>query len=256
MAETFLIWKPILIAALGGMIPSVIWLWFWLKEDKDSPEPNGLIALSFIGGMAIVYFVLPFQKLIASSITQIMSVVDIITLGISALPPSELTVRTIFWAFVEESAKYIVVFFIAFRSKFFDEPLDAVIYLITVALGFAAMENSLYIFKDIADGSNSVLLNGNMRFLGATIVHTVSSAVLGVAIALSFYMSWYIRGIMAFVGIATATLLHTHFNLSIMGSTGTFSALLVFSQFWGAVIAIIILISLIKYLSRHKKQTT
>jgi len=39
--------KIIALAVLVGIIPSLFWLWFWLKEDKEDPEPSGLIAFLF-----------------------------------------------------------------------------------------------------------------------------------------------------------------------------------------------------------------
>lgn len=247
MAETILVWKPVAIAIAGGILPSLVWLWFWLKQDSKSPEPTGLIALSFFAGMAIVYFVLPLQKLVVAGISPIMDIVDTLTLKFTLLPPNEQTVRITLWAFIEEFAKYATVFLIAFKSKFFDEPMDAVIYLITAALGFAAMENTLYIFKDFSHGGAlEMLANGNMRFIGATIVHTVSSALVGIAIAFSFYAPKYIKFIAATIGVIIASLLHTYFNLSIMESDGTMKTLLVFSQFWGAIIGIIVLIQFVK----------
>ncbi len=247
MAETILTWKPLAIAIAGGILPSLVWLWFWLKQDREAPEPTGLIALSFFAGMAIVYFVLPLQKFVVASIIPIMDMVSTISDKFSLLPPVEQTVRITLWAFIEEFAKYATVFLIAFKSKFFDEPLDAVIYLITAALGFAAMENTLYIFKDIATGGAlEVLSNGNMRFIGATIVHIVSSALVGIAIAFSFYTPKYIKLVAVTVGIFVASLLHAYFNLSIIESDGTMKTLLVFSQFWGAILGIIVLLAIVK----------
>jgi RsiW-degrading membrane proteinase PrsW (M82 family) len=37
-------------------------LWFWLREDKEKPEPLLLIAITFIAGMAVVPLALPLQK--------------------------------------------------------------------------------------------------------------------------------------------------------------------------------------------------
>lgn len=251
MAETILVWKPVAIAIAGGVLPSLVWLWFWLKQDSKSPEPTGLIALSFFAGMAIVYFVLPLQKFVLAHIVQIVDAVNALALKISLAAPSEETIRTTLWAFIEEFAKYATVFFIAFKSKFFDEPMDAVIYIITAALGFSAMENTLYIFRDLANsGAIEVFGNGNMRFLGATIVHIVSSAFIGIAMAFSFYAPKYIKFIAVALGIFTATLLHAYFNLSIMVSDGTMKTLLVFSQFWGAIIGIIVLLALVKRIPR------
>lgn len=251
MAETILNWQPLAIAIAGGVLPSLVWLWFWLKQDKESPEPNGLLAMSFFAGMAVVYFVLPLQKLVVSSIGPIMDTVNTLALKLSFVTPEETTVKLTLWAFIEEFAKYATVFLIAFRTKFFDEPMDAVMYLITAALGFTAMENTLYIFKDLSQsGIIDVLGNGNLRFLGATIVHIVSSAFIGVAIAFAFNASRIVKFISAVIGIFIASLLHAYFNLSIMVTDGTLKTLLVFSQFWLAIIGIIILLAIVRRLPK------
>lgn len=229
-----------------------MWLWFWLRQDKQSPEPKGLIALSFFAGMAVVYFVLPLQRLVLSSISSIVPIWDLIALKLSIVPWSETAVKITLWAFIEEVAKYSTVFFIAFRSKFFDDPMDAVIYLITAALGFAAMENTLYLLKDLSSsGIFDILANGNLRFLGATIVHIVSSALVGIVVALSFYAPRFVKFVTISIAIFSASLLHAYFNLSIIESNGTLKTLLVFSQFWVAIIGIIILLALVKRMPRN-----
>ncbi|OHA79116.1 MAG: hypothetical protein A2747_01270 [Candidatus Yonathbacteria bacterium RIFCSPHIGHO2_01_FULL_44_41] len=251
MAETILTFKPVVIAIVGGILPALVWLWFWLKQDREAPEPTGLIALSFFAGMAIVYFVLPLQKLVLASISPIMDTANTLAFKFSLPPLNEQTVQITLWAFIEEFAKYATVFLIAFKSNYFDEPMDAIIYLITAALGFAAMENVLYILKDLAHGGAfEILANGNMRFIGATIVHIVSSAFVGIAVAFSFYAPRHIKFITVILGIFIASLLHAYFNLSIIESDGTMRTLLVFSQFWSAIIGIIVLLAFVKRLPK------
>ena len=48
---------------MGGVAPALLWLWFWLKEDNQKPEPKGLIATIFFIGMICVIVVIPFQNL-------------------------------------------------------------------------------------------------------------------------------------------------------------------------------------------------
>src|SRR3989344_2568772 len=256
MAETILNWEPVAIAVLGGVIPSLVWLWFWLKQDKHYPEPTGLIALSFFAGMAIVYFVLPLQKLVVASIAPIMNVADLLAQKFSLIPASEQTIKITLWAFIEEFAKYTTVFLIAFKSKHFDEPIDAVVYLITAALGFAAMENTLYILKDIMNGGGmTIFFDSNLRFVGATTLHIVSAAILGIAFAFAFYARFWIQFIAGVVGILLATLLHAYFNLSIMNTYGTLNTITVFAPFWGAIIGIIILIQVVKHIKNPNEKT-
>jgi len=254
MAETILNWQPYAIALAGGIIPSLVWLWFWMRQDRHTPEPRGLIVISFFAGMAIVYFVLPFEKLIAVMMPAIMSFIDVLSQKFSFLLPYEQTVRVTLWAFVEEVAKYSTVFFIAFKSKHFDEPKDAIIYLITAALGFAAMENSLYLFKTLSTaGVAEGLSNMSSRFIGATTVHMVSSAFIGLAIAFAFYAHRFIKTVVTIGGIFVATLLHAYFNLSIIPSDTTLKTLLTFTPFWAAIVGIIILLALIKRLTNTNK---
>lgn len=249
MAETILALQPYAIAVAGGVIPALVWLLFWLREDRLSPEPKGLIAISFFAGMAIVYFVLPLQKLVIATLPTTMDVLNILAIKLSLIAPNDQIVKITLWAAIEEFAKYVAVFMIAFKSKFFDEPIDAVIYLLTAALGFAAMENILYIMRDITHISIAqIFLDGNLRFIGATILHTVSSAFIGLAIAFSFYKSHFTKVVAVIVGIIGASLLHAYFNLSIMEVNGTMNTLWVFSRFWIAILGIIILLQIVKRL--------
>lgn len=254
MAEFITTIKPFAFALAGGIIPALLWLWFWHRQDSECPEPKGLVMLSFLAGMVVVFFVLPVQKLIVALIPVITSLSDLFTAQFSLLAPNTETLQNILLAATEEAGKYATVFLIAINSKHFDEPIDAVIYLITVALGFAAMENTLYILKDLTqNGVIQTIINGNMRFLGATLLHTISSAFIGIAIAFAFYAPRWVRAISAIIGIIVATLLHTHFNLTIMETSGTLNILTVFSRYWIVVVGIIIMVGMIKYIFNRKK---
>ena len=139
------------------------------------------------------------------------------------------------------------MFLIAFKSKFLDEPIDAIIYLLTASLGFAAMENILYILNDINNLSTAqIFLDVNLRFVGATILHIVSSALVGLAIAFSFHGARFVKFIALTTGLIGASLLHAYFNLSIIEINGTMNTLWVFSRFWMAILAIIVLLQIVK----------
>ena len=214
--------QPYAIAALGGIVPSLLWLLFWLREDKKNPEPTGLIALSFMAGMVVVYFVLPVQQIIAVIMPTIMDGLHSLGVQYNFIVPPLDTVKTILWSFAEEFGKYATVFLVAYHTSDFDEPMDCVMYLITAALGFSAMENTLYILKDLSgSGFTDVLFNGNMRFLGATVVHTASSALFGIAFAFAYYRAYFWKIVAGFIGLVMAVLLHAYFNLSIIETHGT-----------------------------------
>ena len=127
-----------------------------------------------------------------------------------------------------------------------DEPIDAMVYMITTALGFAALENMLFTLGAINQGSIvSTILVGNMRFVGAILVHVISSAMTGFMLAISFYGQKILKIIAGIVGLILATALHAAFNLSIISSE-TSSVLKIFAWVWVAVVVLILIFEEIK----------
>ncbi len=222
-------------ALLGGILPALLWLWFWLKQDKKRPEPRGLILLAFVVGMIAVPVVLPFEKLADSYFSG--------------------TVAIILWSATEEIFKYAFAYFAVLRRKAMDEPVDAVIYMITVALGFAALENTLFLIGPIVDGNfMDTVINGNLRFLGATLLHTLSSAMIGVMIALSFYKKSIYKKTYAFFGLVLAIILHSLFNFFIMRGSGD-KIMTIFIFVWIGIIILILLFEKVKRIRNKNKLT-
>jgi RsiW-degrading membrane proteinase PrsW (M82 family) len=109
-------------------------------------------------------------------------------------------------------------------------------YFIATALGFAAFENVLYLIKPLSVNDSIVgMLTGNLRFLGSTLLHAISSAMIGTALGLSFYIKRY-RATYFLIGIICAVVLHSIFNFFIMKGSGE-NFLSVFGFLW--VVAII-----------------
>jgi RsiW-degrading membrane proteinase PrsW (M82 family) len=218
------------LALLGGIVPAFLWLLFWLREDNQKPEPKGLIATIFFIGMICVIVVIPFQKFIQSHV-------------------SSYEWQIIGWASIEELVKYLGVIIILYKTEFIDEPVDWPILLITVALGFAALENSLFLIKPLSLGEGATsLLTGQLRFLGSTLLHAVSTGVVGIALGLSFYMKRYVKGIYLFFSLVLAIALHSAFNFFIMDNNGN-SFLRVFGFLWVVTIIIMLLFEKLRRMS-------
>lgn len=216
-----------LFALLAGILPALLWLWFWLREDNLHPEPRALLAISFLMGMIVVVFAIGFEKIAFDFI-------------------NDQTYRYIAWAAIEEITKFLGIAFILFNSKYMDEPIDAMIYCITVALGFSALENTLFILSPLHEGEFAKgIVTGNMRFIGATLVHTVCSAIIGFSIGIVYYKNAFIKTITVTSGVILAVVLHAGFNLSIINETVT-NTLKVFSWVWLSVIILIILFEEVK----------
>ena len=117
-------------------------------------------------------------------------------------------------ALIEEYAKYLVIKFLILRRVDFDEPVDAMIYLITAALGFAAVENALFLvplFKENLFFGLEITTN---RFLGANLLHALSSGIVGFFVA-RMWFSPHRRHFIA-AGVIIASMLHAGFNYLIL----------------------------------------
>ena len=220
-------------AIIVGVVPSFIWLWFWLHEDNINPEPRSMLVATFIGGLFAVIAAVFVEKYIADTFADI-------------------NIRYTLWATVEEIFKFLVVALIALKSSENDEPIDAMIYCIVVAIGFAALENTLFIMGPFSKGEIVTgIVTGNMRFIGATLVHIVSSALVGFAIGSVFYRGHLAKFIAIILGLSAAIALHASFNISIISSTSN-NALQTFAWIWGAVVILIVLFEEIKVIRQKQ----
>lgn len=221
------------IAILGGMLPALFWLWFWLREDNKRPEPTGLIVRTFIAGMIVVPLVLPLQKLALGMFT-----------GASLIWV---------WVIIEETLKYALALIVILWHKAVDEPIDYIVYMITLALGFAALENALFIWNPLVAGDlTGSIITGNFRFLGATLLHVLASGTIGVFLAFAYYKSDTSKLVAGTFGLFVAIVLHALFNLFIMDANGE-TILSIFLVVWLLVIGLFMIFEKVKRIKpRHR----
>jgi len=185
-----------------GLLPGFAWLLFYLKEDLH-PEPKRLIVSTFAAGMAFAFFALALQVLANPVLNKI---------GIASLTPISLIVL----ASIEEILKFCAAYVVVHKSAAFDEPVDAMIYMVVAALGFATIENlgALHGNQSQAALISTVFQTASLRFVGATLLHSLTSALVG------YYWAISIRDFNAerFIvfGILLATGLHAVFNYLIL----------------------------------------
>jgi RsiW-degrading membrane proteinase PrsW (M82 family) len=216
------------IAFLAGLIPALFWLWFWLREDSRKPEPYFLIAITFIAGMAVVPLALPLQKW-ALDLYPNVNVMFI-------------------WVTIEELLKYAVALIVILWNREVDEPIDMIIYMIVIALGFAALENALFIFNPLTAGDIvATTLTGSFRFLGATLLHVLASGTVGVILALTYYRSRLVQLVAGTFGLFIAIVLHALFNFFIIDASEE-TILGVFLFVWMGIIILFLLFEKVKML--------
>jgi RsiW-degrading membrane proteinase PrsW (M82 family) len=121
-------------------LPIVFWGWYHYHKDRHLPEPIGHLVLAFILGLVAaaiskgLYIALDWIDLRHDALL----LADTNTLALLAY--SMLAIGPI-----EEVAKMLPFILVVLRFPEFDEPLDGIIYASFIALGYAAVENILYL---------------------------------------------------------------------------------------------------------------
>jgi RsiW-degrading membrane proteinase PrsW (M82 family) len=110
-------------------------LYIYLK-DKHEREPLGLLLTSFLYG-ALSTLVTLFISLPLDFIFTINEMNVIHQFGNAFFKV----------ALVEEFSKFVFIRFILYYNKNFNEPFDGIVYACMVGMGFATLENVLYVFQ-------------------------------------------------------------------------------------------------------------
>lgn len=138
------------IILITALLPVAILLAAIYLKDKASPEPAGQLVKAFVFGVISAGLAIVFSSLL--EMAGLYSQWD---------PYNANGIRMAFFgaAIPEETAKLFMLWLLLRRNKFFDENMDGIVYAAFVSLGFAAIENVLYLFSD----SESFMSVGIMR---------------------------------------------------------------------------------------------
>ena len=128
-------WTHLVVSFLLAAAPALILLRYYVRQDRERPEPKGLIVRIFLLGIAATFLAVPLE-LLASMFQGLFAGFPLLMALFKAFVVA---------ALVEEYLKLTVVRLFAYRNRNFDEIMDGVVYTIVASLGFACMENILYV---------------------------------------------------------------------------------------------------------------
>jgi RsiW-degrading membrane proteinase PrsW (M82 family) len=219
-----------LIYIFFGVIPSIIWLLFYLRKDAH-PEPKTMVIKIFLFG-ALIAPLVGFIECFPILKTKTEWDCFLPSFFANHLPESIALLFNMILvvALIEEIFKYLVVRFKVIKNPAFDEPTDIMLYMIIAALGFAAVENILYLFSaenisllkslPFFSVEKISLLIGVLfltfcRFLLPVFLHTLCSGTIGYFLAKSFFNPKQ-KNKLLFSGFSLAILLHGLFNFLII----------------------------------------
>ena len=199
-----------MVLLLASITPVMIFLYLINKRDKVK-EPKALLGKCFAGGFISVVLALSIE-----------------------LPMEHLTakfndplLKSFFGAFIgaaapEEISKFIILYWIVWKSKYFSHYYDGIIYAVFVSMGFALIENILYVM----DGGFSVAL---LRAVLAVPGHGFFAVLMGYQLSMAKFHAGVKRRNYILKAIFIPILFHGLYDFSIMyisnGSRNTILAL-------------------------------
>ena len=181
--------NSLVLLALALAPGAAIGLYIYFK-DKYEREPIGLVVISFFMGVLSTLITL----LISLPVNWIIPI-DPKSIGQQALHAFLLV------AFIEEFSKFIFVRWVLYPNKNFNEPFDGIVYSVSVGLGFAGLENILYVMN-----SDNGIATGIMRMFTAVPAHATFAVLMGYFMGIAkcekgkAHYVWY--------GLGAATLFH------------------------------------------------
>ncbi|MBP3709771.1 MAG: PrsW family intramembrane metalloprotease [Treponema sp.] len=119
-----------------ALLPVVLLLFYIYKKDKIEREPLGMILKVFVFGALFSLFDIPSEQAAHSALAAYYPYADL---------SFELAHNFLGIAFIEEVTKWIVLMLFVWRSREFNYKFDGIVYAATASLGFAALENIIYV---------------------------------------------------------------------------------------------------------------
>jgi RsiW-degrading membrane proteinase PrsW (M82 family) len=126
-----------MLTVLVAAAPSLVLLVYFYLRDRYDREPILALVLAYLLGMFAMLAAQSLGGILADGVTE-----EWLRLGGE---PARLFEAFVLSGMVEEAAKWTVLMAAVYHWREFDEPLDGLIYGVTIALGFATLENYLYL---------------------------------------------------------------------------------------------------------------
>lgn len=192
------------------LAPVIIFLFYVYIRDKYEKEPvNLLLTGLFFGALS----------------TGLILCIDS---KLEIFEPAKNTIyNDLFSAFVmsagvEEGVKYLFLFFLVWKNHNFNEPFDGIVYAVFISLGFAMIENFVYVFSPVLGGMRTAVT----RALFSVPAHGLFGVSMGYNLSFAKFDKKASGAIKAFV---SPWLMHGIYNLIIF--RGSYIYMLFFIPF-------------------------
>lgn len=157
----------LIIAAILPALLLCVLIYFLDKYDREAIAPLGL---SFVLGMLSALPAVGIQWLAVKAGIEDSNHIMLLLINVFIVV-----------ALSEELVKLAILFLYPYRQSFFDEPLDGIVYMMMIGMGFATVENLIYAQKF---GMETTLV----RSFTAVPAHAIFAVILGYFVGLSKFV--------------------------------------------------------------------
>lgn len=123
----------------AALLPAILlWLYIWKKDTQK--EPTSWLIKAVLWGVAIII-----------PVAILESGIEAMLFGVEGKPTSlfgTTTMAFVVAALPEEAFKLFALWMVLRKNPYFDEHFDGIVYAVCVGLGFASMENIMYVFGE------------------------------------------------------------------------------------------------------------
>ena len=152
-------------------LPSILLMIFVYKKDRVEKEPGKLLLLLFVLGAVSCLPAALMESFFSNLIGKVIG-----TAGLHY----QLYENFLNVALIEELGKFVVLFLVTHKNKHFNSLFDGIVYSVFVSLGFATLENILYVYQ-------YGLGTGLLRAVTAIPSHMFDGVLMG-----QFYGLWHL----------------------------------------------------------------
>lgn len=187
----------VILLLLLSVLPGFLIVLYIYWRDRQNSEPLWYLSWCFVFGMISTYPALQME---------LFGMRDLGIYGTAKDPFMTFTFAFAVISLSEEFAKYLFIRYYIFPKKVFDEPMDGIVYAIMVGMGFATLENILYVVIRPEDTTAAFRI-GWLRMMTAVPGHAIFAVVMGYFIGRAKFVTQG-QALLLWIGLCSAVLLH------------------------------------------------
>lgn len=220
---------------LLSVLPGIVIILYIYWRDRYDREPIFYLTACFVFGMLSTYPALKMEQFGMDDLGIYTTVGD---------PFMTFTFCFGVVAFSEEFVKYVFLRYYIFPKDDFDEPMDGIVYSVMISMGFATLENILYIVIRVENIELAFQI-GLLRMITAVPAHAIFAVLMGYFVGLAKFSpkrgNWYLL-----IGLISAILLHGTYDFFVFMQMK--ESLIWFTLIFGCLTSLI-------FLKRHEENS-